>query len=30
MDERDYKAMNQELKQPFLLGAVIGSKIYGL
>jgi hypothetical protein len=24
MDERDYKAMNEELKQPSLLGAVSG------
>ena len=30
MDERDHKAMNEELNQPFLLGAVIGCKIYGL
>jgi hypothetical protein len=25
MDERDHKAMNEELKQPSCLGAVIGS-----
>ena len=27
MDERDHKAMNEELNQPSCLGAVIGSSI---
>lgn len=30
MDERDYKAMNKELNQPFCLGAVSGSFPYSI